>query len=360
MTSNFSAMVAQTPRLALHAARCARPFLLVDDPAQFISALPVDALSPSPEILNVLHRWGIYRVGAFLALGREKILERFGREAVDLFRHASTDEIQPLKLITPPETFAESAEFDLEIESLQPLLFILRRFVEQLSKRLDLFSLVVAELELQLRLASGENYNHAFRIPSPTGKVDVLFRMLETHLENVRTATPIVALHLLARPARSEVHQFGLFEAALRDPNHFAETLARLAALCGADRVGTPVLEETHRPDAFKMESPRFDSTPKTSEQTSPVAISTGLRLRRFRPAFHADVEMQNGGPVFISTLKFTSPIKNSRGPWRASGGWWECEKLWNRDEWDIQTRDDLLYRIYREDKNWFVEGVYD
>jgi len=38
-----------------------------------------------------------------------------------------------LKLIRPPESFQESFEFEREIETAEPLLFMLRRFLEQLA-----------------------------------------------------------------------------------------------------------------------------------------------------------------------------------------------------------------------------------
>src|SRR5205807_2521652 len=97
-------------------------------------------------------------------------------------------------------------------------------------------------------------YERIFKIPQPTNNADILFRMLHTHLENFTSKHPIVAIELEAQPSRSVRQQFGLFETALRDPMQLHETLARLIGLLGADRVGTPVLEETHRPDAFRME----------------------------------------------------------------------------------------------------------
>jgi hypothetical protein len=69
---------------------------------------------------------------------------------------------------------------------------------------------------------------------------------------------------------------------------------------------------------------------------------------------------MENGAPIFISSLKLNSSIEKISGPWRRSGDWWEQEKLWQRDEWDVQTCDGSLYRIYLERGDWFVEGVYD
>ena len=78
--------------------------------------------------------------------------------------------------------------------------------------------------------------------------------MLQTHLENFRSEHPIVAVALSAEPIKPAGEQFGLFETTLRNPHQLSETLARLTALLGGDRIGTPVLEETHRPDAFRMQ----------------------------------------------------------------------------------------------------------
>ena len=350
--------IGKTPTLAFHAARSANPILIVEDSGEFMAALPIENIEPPPHIFDVLRRWGIRTIGAFTTLGKDKIAERLGPEGIELFERACAEEIRPLDLITPGETFNEAMDFEIEIESLQPLLFVLNRFVEQLAKRLAVSSLVAEELQLRLNLSSGDRYEHVFAVPAPTANVTVLFRMLQTHLETIRTDASIVALELSAKPTRSENFQFGLFETALRDPNQFSETLARLTALCGNGSVGTPALLNTFRPDAFKMERPRFDTTPSSS--SGPCAPAFGLRLRRFRPAFHADVDVQNGAPVFINSLKFSSPIQNLCGPFRSSGHWWEQEKLWSRDEWDIQTRDGTLYRIYRENNDWFIEGVYD
>src|SRR6185295_10798058 len=163
-------------------------------------------------------------------------------------------------------------------------------FVGQLSARLDLLGLVVAGLDLQLKLASGKSYERLFEVPAPTGRAETLFRMLQTHLENVRTDSPIVSLQLAARPSDLRAHQFGLFEARLRNPNQFHHTLARLGALCGSGKVGTPVVENSFRPDAFRMEIPRFESLTVASaydrrrHSENPAAAHPplqGLRLRR-------------------------------------------------------------------------------
>ncbi|MCD6052251.1 MAG: Nucleotidyltransferase/DNA polymerase involved in repair-like protein, partial [Verrucomicrobia bacterium] len=219
--------VAITPGLALLAARNAKSVSVIRDAATFVADMPVEALEPEPKILEILQRWGIRTAGVFISLGKDKVLERLGAEALSMFERVSPSAMRPLRMVFPSETFSEQMEFEAEIETIEPLLFILRRFVEQLSRRLEVSHLVVAELQLRLDLASGANYRHAFPIPAPTGNVDTLFRMLQTHLENVRTDAPIVRLELTAIPAKPDLHQFGLFETTLRNPNQFAETLAR-------------------------------------------------------------------------------------------------------------------------------------
>src|SRR5436305_13939141 len=98
------------------------------------------------------------------------------------------------------------------------------------------------------------HFDRILKMPQLTDSEDILFRVLHAQLEIFTSKHPIVAIDLEAQPSRSVRQQFGLFETALRDPVQLHETLARLIGLLGADRVGTPVLEETHRPDAFRME----------------------------------------------------------------------------------------------------------
>src|SRR6266516_228879 len=234
------------------------------------------------EILTILHKWGIHTLGQLAALDKEQLGARLGPEAIRMWERANGAYNRVLKLVRPPESFEESFEFENEIETVEPLLFMLRRFLEQLTLRLDADYLVAKELTLRITFtnpprvrtqdgfvrrrngfaaANKQRYERCFKIPQPTNDVDLLFRMLHTHLENFKSEYPITAVSLQAEPAKPSRQQFGLFETSVRDPNQLYETLARLVALLGSDRVGTPVLEETPRPDAFHLESFSWDSS---------------------------------------------------------------------------------------------------
>ena len=340
--------IAPTPELALLAARSSGH-------GGRGANRPLTALDPAPEIASILSRWGIRTVGQFLKLGKNAVSERLGPGALELFERVSESSVRPLKLVSPPEIFSEQIEFEHEVETADPLIFVLRRFVEQLAQRLEAIYLVAGEFQLRLGLASGEQYGHHFTVPSPTAGVETLFRMLQTHLETVRTDSPIISLELTARPAWQETHQFGLFENTLRNPNQFAETLARLTALAGAENVGTPVAEATHRPDVFRMRRPDFDAV-QHSQVKTPHA---GLQLRRFRPPLPAHFEFRENRPALVRSEWFRGPVADARGPFLSSGQWWDDHR-WAREEWDVEMAGGILIRVFRSDEGCFIEGVYD
>src|SRR5256884_5176987 len=206
------------------------------------------------QILAILQKWGIHTIGQSAVLKKQQVGGRLGPEETRWGERENGQSSRVIKLIRPPESFEESFEFENEIETAEPLLFMLRRFLEQLAIRLSGIYLVAKELTLRITFTDKQIYERIFKIPQPTNNVDLLFRMLHTHLENFKSEYPIVAVALSAQPIRPAREQFGLFETTLRNPHQLSETLARLTALLGADRVGTPVLEETHRPDAFRMQ----------------------------------------------------------------------------------------------------------
>ena len=352
--------IAENPNLALQAAKIAQPSLLVANPGEFLSALPIENINPPAQILDVLQRWGVRTLGEFTALQKERLVERLGTDALELFDRATANTLRPLTLVRPRENFEECAEFEQEIETLQPLLFILRRFIEQLSRRLELFYFVAREIQLRLTLTTGEKLEYNFRVPSPTRNIETLFRMLQTHLETIQTESPIVALHLAVEPAKPEHFQFGLFETALRDPNQFYETLAQLTSLLGAERVGTPVPENTFRPDTFRIEPVNFESEHKFASGNPPPVKAHGLSLRRFRPPLPAVVQMREGKPALLNSEKYVGAIAKANGPFRLSGNWWEQPQHWSRDEWDVEAGNGDLFRLFAQDGEWFLEGAYD
>ena len=325
------------------------------------------------EIFAILHKWGIHTLGQLAALDKEQLGARLGPEAIRMWERANGRSSRLLKLIRPPESFQESFEFEREIETAEPLLFMLRRFLEQLAVRLAGIYLVAKELTLRITFANSrqdepavagkQSYERVFKIPQPTNDTDLLFRMLQTHLENFRSEHPIVAVALSAEPIKPAGQQFGLFETTLRNPHQLSETLARLTALLGGDRIGTPVLEETHRPDAFRMQPFRWDiiesAVPSGQSFDALRTAHVTAALRRFRPAVSASVLQDKDIPSHVRSAEMSGKIIDERGPYFLSGNWWD-EKSWARAEWDLQLQNGELVRAHERDGVWKIDGVYD
>jgi len=311
------------------------------------------------EILTILHKWGIHTLGQFVALDREQLGARLGPEAIRMWERANAQSDRMLKLIRPPESFEESFEFENEIETAEPLLFMLRRFLEQFAIQLSGIYLVTKELTLRITFTNKQIYERIFKIPQPTNNVDLLFRMLHTHLENFKSKYPIVAVALNAQPIKPAREQFGLFETTLRNPHQLSETLARLTGLLGADHVGTPVLEETHRPDAFRMEP--FAWQVGAIEFNRPKGIEPTFRtaVRRFRPSISASILLDEDRPMHIRGADVGGKIIDLHGPYLISGNWWN-EKSWTRAEWDLQLDAGELVRCHESEATWRIDGIYD
>jgi protein ImuB len=327
-----------------------------------------DRQSEIRQILTILHKWGIHTLGQFAALDREQLGARLGPEAIRMWERANGQSDRMLQLVRPPESFEESFEFENEIETTEPLLFMLRRFLEQFAIQLSGIYLVTKELTLRITFTNKQIYERIFKIPQPTNNVDLLFRMLHTHLENFKSEYPIVAVTLTAQPIKPAREQFGLFETTLRNPHQLSETLARLTGLLGADHVGTPVVEETHRPDAFGMEPfawavesalPSGQNRQSRSDSHVLRTAHTTAALRRFRPTVSASILLDEERPMHIRGGDIRGKIINLRGPYLISGNWWD-EKSWARVEWDLQLEAGELVRCHQSEASWRIDGIYD
>jgi len=141
----------------------------------------------------------------------------------------------------------------------------------------------------------------------------------------------------------------------LRDPARLSETLARLSGLLGADRVGTPVLEETHRPDAFRME-PFVWQLPEKADASEPLP---SYALRRFRSPAPASMLLAKKRPAHLRSAEVQGEVLRQKGPYLASGNWWG-ETTWDRAEWDLELKDGTICQCHSSGGRWAVDGVYD
>jgi len=435
---------------AVHAARGFRGITVIpeDQEAEALSTLPLEVLSAPPESLETLGRWGVRTFRALAALPTAQLSERLGQEGVRLQATARGGTSRPLVPVEPALKFEEVMELEYPVTTLEPLTFILGRMLDQLCQRLEGRALATNELRLGLSLESaapdlqigtgdsglgsgapppptasrspsprgrgkgvrGGSQTRILRLPVSMRNPKLLLKLWLLHLKADPPPAPVLKVTLAAEPAKPRLAQGGLFLPLSPDPEKLEVTLARIAGAVGVEHLGSPELEDSHRPDAFRMN--RFDSSAlgtgkrKTRianrelriaglkshflfpDDRFPIRGSRNLMaLRVFRPPRPAVVEVKNGYPVRVYAPGIRGDVVALSGPWRTSGCWWRDDS-WAEDEWDVgirslagplsmveplesglvrsRTTDQKttagFYRIYREltNGNWFIRGVYD
>ena len=351
--------LAANPDAAICAARGFSGVSLIPygDEGKFLGTLSLAVLAPSPELVETLERWGIrsfHQMGALPPLG---IAERLGAEGLRLRELARGEAERKLLPIPEPLTFEDELELEYPVELLEPLAFLLARLINGLATRLATRALATDELRLRLKLESRGLHQRTLRLPVPSLDTKAFLKLLQLDLEAHPPAAPIVHLWMGVNPVKPQAAQTGLFIPVAPEPVKLELTLARIQAFVGEGRVGTPELLDTHRPDAFRVNS--FGRAPATAVRAAKTVEVPHLALRIFRPARAARVALASGQPSFVMADGVRGKVLELAGPWRTSGDWWTVDP-WHRDEWDIALSDGALYRIYCEPRGWFVEGSYD
>jgi protein ImuB len=191
---------------------------------------------------------------------------------------------------------------------------------------------------------------------------------LESHPPSAAIDHVMVAVD----PTPGRVVQFSLLTRPLPSPEQVSTLMARLQALMGETRCGSPAVVDSWEPGAYAMApfTPLSSCVLKPTADQASVASNVGVALRRFRFPIVARVRVEDGKPARVITDRggmAGGRVETCSGPWRTSGAWWlesiEAHRTrWDRDEWDVTLTDGATYRIFRERgvDRWFVEGVVD
>jgi len=185
-----------------------------------------------------------------------------------------------------------------------------------------------------MMLEGGATHLLNIRPALPTVDRKFLLKLLHLEMAAHPPQAAVLALTLTAQPGRSGKIQLGLFAPQTPEPSRLDVTLARIKAIVGEDRVGSPVLEDSHRPGSFHTEPFQVDA------KTAPCDPQPArLALRRVRPPRAIQVKVRENKPVSFRDCGPVFQVAAGYGPWRSNGCWWSVD-AWDTDEWDVLTAD--------------------
>lgn len=296
---------------------------------EFLDWLPLDMLElgksdRGDDLESTLARWGMRRLGELARLNPDAVGTRLGRRGVELVRLARGGSHAPIVAHRRAETFAEAIELEYGIENLEPLGFVMRAMLERLVERLALRGLVAGDVTLAFGMSGHRNFSRQIAVAAPSNDVRSILTLISLSLEAAppEAAVETLRLEVAARAARPA--QTDLFIPPAPAPDKLQTTIARLAALCGPGNVGAICAENSHRPEAMRLETFAPPPAPAIPEDTAAKNV-TQLVIRAIRPAREIEVMCSREIPEFVRGENIGARVVSVAGPWRRDGEWWRA-----------------------------------
>lgn len=356
--------------------------------ARFLAPLPLARLAPELRLGETLARWGLASIGDFARLPAASVVSRLGAEGAELHTVARGIDPRPLLPREPPLDLAEGSELEWPLITLEPFLFLAHAALDRICRRLELRGLGCARLALELTLEPAGRDARAWELPAPTRDAKTLLTLARLDLEARPPGAAVAAFLFVATPDRTRPEQGTLFGPPALSPERLATTLARLFALLGPDRVGSPRPVDGHRPERLALVpfappalqlSLRGGIRPATAPPGPDVGRGGGkglLAVRTLRPPIELEVLVEprsadrEPAPTHVQSLACESndkrptiagAVRIAAGPWRLEEGWWSDAPV-TREYWDVELDAAGLFRIYRDvaTGRWSADGVYD
>jgi len=352
----------------------------------------------------VFRQWGLRTLGDLAALPSNDLAARLGANGVAWQRLARGEDPHPLVPSLPEERFEQALDLEWPIEELEPLSFVLGRLMEPLSAHLERRDRGAAVLHVRLHLVrvddtTPEVHARSLQLPAPMRDARTLRTLALLDLESNPPPAPIDRVEVAVDPTPGRIVQYSLLTRALPTPERLSTLMARLQALTGETRCGSPGLVDSWKPGAFEMrpfapvdtnvvhrkyDTPRHRGTEAKNSSFEKRDLGASvqqplLALRRFRHPIPARVRVRDAQPEYVAIDRrglSGGGVESCAGPWRTSGGWWEGEPHqphqphqphsprvgWDRDEWDVTVAGGTTYRLFRarDTDRWFVDGIVD
>jgi protein ImuB len=334
--------------------------------AEGLDALPMEVLSAVRSHQPTLARLGCRTLGDVRRLPRGGISRRFDKALLRALDEAYGLRPEAHRWVTLPEAFCARLELMSRVETAPALMFGARRLLVQLCGWLAArhsgacgLTLRWAHDAMRSRTA-GDGGELTIRTGEPTRQVEHWSRLLAEHLAKTELQAPVGDLELQAVDVQAlEERSASLLPDTVRAGQTLRETLERISARLGPERVLRPIVQEDHRLHGMQRWQPAAEPRPARSRCT-PMPQPTWVLAQPLRLAVRDHRPLYQG------------PLHLLLGPHRVEGGWWQrlqrdgqaCTGHEQRDYWvALSEHAGVLWvcqeRLANDEIGWYLHGVF-
>ncbi|WP_026303899.1 DNA polymerase Y family protein [Jongsikchunia kroppenstedtii] len=365
--------------------------------AEFLAPLPIAELASEPslcaedrgDLVDLLYRLGIRRIGDFARLSPADVATRFGADAIAAHRVArAVPDRPPSGQPLPPDLVVEH-QCDPPVDRVDAAAFIGRMLSVELHAALSAASVACTRLIVTAKTETGQECSRVWRCAeplTPEATADRVRWQLDGWLTGKavrgvgdRPDSPIVTLRLEpVEVVDSAALQMGLGEVGLggTDPEgaqRAKRALMRVQGLLGGAAVQVPIRSGGTGPAQQVTMIPLGDEQVPDADPEAPWPA----RLPQPAPAVLMSQRVQitdpDGRPVRVtgrggfssepSTLSWGSrswDLEWWAGPWPTDERWWAPDGGGPAARAQVLLDDSRALLLHFAGQGWSVEGVYE
>lgn len=362
-----------------HCHRDAQDILLAgaERMSRMLRKLPVTALRLPSAILGRLEEFQLRHIGQLLAIPRESLPSRFGKQLlqrVDQALGTLPEEIVPLRRPEPVEAVWET---ETPLQSQAALETVMTQLLESVLSRLQDRGEGVQQMTLGLSSPGHQTQKLTVECVRPTAEFTHLLDLLRLRWERQVFPDGLHRIHLSVLQAGRQTWSEGLLwqpDHVMHHERDLERLIERLSSRLGTESVLRPVLTEDVQPErSFRCDpavteghrnahrSPKGEdrvdggSAPVLSRLTRPVWL---LSVPEPVEAMSADAA---GPPYRFRRANESYTIARHWGPERITTGWWRQQYL-RRDYYQVEATGGERFWLFRElvSGRWFLHAACD
>lgn len=313
------------------------PVLNESEIRRALGPLPLAGLEIGTRAIDQLHTTGLRTVADLLGVPSEALARRFGEELPDYLQRLLGERADVRRRHRAPAVYRRRYDFMEGVESVDGLLFPLRRILQEFAGYLRGRDLAVQHLAVTL--LHGHSAQTVLRLvtSAPQRNASHLFALLREKLERTALAGPALALQLSASEfVEPQVMQGDFFDDPHRENANWSALLDKLRARLGPDAVRRLGLRDDHRPE----------------NAWCVLAEENGTTVSQYlpdRPLWFLDEPQQiNDLPQLLGA------------PERIEAGWWAGQDC-SRDYYLARTEEGAHWWLFRDagTNRWYLQGLW-